>query len=177
MIYRKIGRVEHNFSRRHVYRTDKRVCVVGATPHRQVFNPCKWYPGGLCWMALGYLTGRRSPLPTCGDIREYASQTSNCRKVRELLTARYGGSCRYLMICAGHRGPRWFCKECLFSPRLWGECHLKKKNCHYTFKLPCPYLYQQSGDRNLSLVPCPLVVSRGGHLCCTEVGTDTTEYF
>ena len=33
----------------------------------------------------------RALFPTWSDIREYASQTSNCLKVRELLTARYRG--------------------------------------------------------------------------------------
>lgn len=33
----------------------------------------------------------RALSPTYSDIREYASQTSNCLEVRELLTARYRG--------------------------------------------------------------------------------------
>lgn len=37
------------------------------------------------------MTGEQNPLPTCSDIREYASQTSNCLEVRELLTGRYRG--------------------------------------------------------------------------------------
>lgn len=44
----------------------------------------------------------RALSPTYSDIREYASQTSNCLEVRELLTARYRGqlSLPYDLCCA-----------------------------------------------------------------------------
>lgn len=69
---------------------------------RQVFNLCKWCTGSQCWTSLRNLTGGQNPLLTYSDIRQYASQTSNCLKVRELLTGRYRGqlSLPYDLCCA-----------------------------------------------------------------------------
>ncbi|KAK1903896.1 Catenin alpha-2 [Dissostichus eleginoides] len=62
-----------------------RLVYDGIRDIRKAVLMIRWLPGGPCWPSPGYVTGGQSPLPTYSDIREYASQTSNCLKTPEEL--------------------------------------------------------------------------------------------
>lgn len=75
---------------------------------------CKWPSGSPYWTFLGWLTGRRHPLPVHSDISEYASKHQTVSKSGSCWQWNTVASCCYLIICAAWRGQRW-----IFWLRHW----------------------------------------------------------
>lgn len=96
----------------------------------------------------------RALFPTCSDIREYASQTSNCLKVRELLTARYRGQLSLPYDLCGASRPKVILpalslnnkKKNICSAHRGYETNVTKRIAmgNFTVGLPCPRLHQQT---------------------------------
>lgn len=121
---------------------------VWATKGQQVFNPCKWCPGPLSWTSLCGLTGEQSPFPPTATLEKNAFQTSNRLKVRELLTARNGGSCR--LPCDSCRVPQL--KVIVLA--------LSSESCRgFYCSLSCQYLQQQTEIRDKTKALCQ---------CCSD---------
>lgn len=128
--------------------------MVGATYDGHVFNLCKWRTDSL--LDVPWIFDRRTkPSPHLQRHQSMPPRHETVSKSGCCWQLDTEGSSRYLMICAAHHGPRWFCWLCPESKKI----SLTRRGCEqnvtermtvgdFTVELAFLYLQPQTEIRD-----------------------------